>query len=135
MKKFPANLKYAYLGKEDSFPVIINSGLTEEQEARLLTMLSKNKKAIGWSLTDLVVISSDVCMHHIRLEEGAKAHRDSQRKVNPNMRKGILKEILKLLSLDIIYSVLDSKWVSPIYMVPKKSIKTKIRKRRQQHIY
>ncbi|XP_047943048.1 uncharacterized protein LOC125189863 [Salvia hispanica] len=121
LKKLPANLKYAYLGEEDSFPVIINSGLTEEQEARLLTVLSKNKKAIGWSLTDLVGISPDVCMHHIRLEDGFKAHRDSQRKVNPNMREEILKEILKLLSLGIIYSVPDSEWVSPIHMVPKKS--------------
>ncbi|XP_047951965.1 uncharacterized protein LOC125197280 [Salvia hispanica] len=121
LKKLPANLKYAYLGEEDSFPIIINSGLTEEQEARLLTVLSKNKKAIGWSLTDLVGISPDVYMHHIRLEEGAKAHRDSQRKVNPNMREEILKEILKLLSLGIIYSVPDSEWVSPIHMVPKKS--------------
>ncbi|XP_047978518.1 uncharacterized protein LOC125220392 [Salvia hispanica] len=121
LKKLPVNLKYAYLGEEDSFPVIINSGLTEEQEARLLTVLGKNKKAIGWSLTDLVGISPDVCMHHIRLEDGAKAHRDSQRKVNPNMREEILKEILKLLSLGIIYSVPDSEWVSPIHMVPKKS--------------
>ncbi|XP_047949425.1 uncharacterized protein LOC125195292 [Salvia hispanica] len=120
LKKLPANLKYAYLGEEDSFPVIINSGLTEEQEARLLTVLGKNKKAIGWSLTDLVGISPDVCMHHIRLEDGAKAHRYSQREVNPNMREEILKEILKLLSLGIIYSVPDSEWVSPIHMVPKK---------------
>ena len=43
------------------------------------------------------------------------------RKVNPNMREEILKEILKLLSLGIIYSVPDSEWVSPIHMVPKKS--------------
>ena len=90
------------------FPVIINSGLTEQQEARLLTVLSKNKKAIGWSLTDLVGISPDVCMPHIRLEEGAKAHRYSQRKVNPNMQGEILKLILKLLSVGIIYLVPDS---------------------------
>ncbi|XP_042067216.1 uncharacterized protein LOC121810522 [Salvia splendens] len=37
------------------------------------------------------------------------------------MREEVLKEILKLLSLEIIYSVPDSEWVSPIHMVPKKS--------------
>ena len=82
-------------------------------------MLSRNNKAIGWSVTDLVGISSDVCMHHIRVEDGAKAHRDRQRMLNPNMREEVLKEILKLLSLGIIYSVPDSEWVSPVHMVPK----------------
>ncbi|XP_047943077.1 uncharacterized protein LOC125189896 [Salvia hispanica] len=123
LKMLPANLKYAYLGEEDSFPVIINSGLTEEQEAKLLTVLSKNKKAIGWSLTDLVGISPDVCMHHIRLEEGAKAHRDSQRKVNPNMREEIPKEILKLLSLGIIYST--SHGMANVYRLPKLNTATR----------
>ncbi|XP_042035082.1 uncharacterized protein LOC121781399 [Salvia splendens] len=76
LKKLPANLKCVFLGEEDSYPVIISSSLTEEQETKLLTVLSKNKRAIGCSLTDLVGISSDVCMHHIRLEEGGKAHLD-----------------------------------------------------------
>ena len=65
--------------------------------------------------------SLECCMHHIRLEEGTKAHRDPQRKLNPNMREEVLKEVLKLLSLGIIYSIPDSEWVSPVHMVPKKS--------------
>lgn len=32
-----------------------------------------------------------------------------------------MKEVLKLLSIGIIYPIPDSKWVSPIHMVPKKS--------------
>ncbi|KAL1534124.1 hypothetical protein AAHA92_31519 [Salvia divinorum] len=32
-----------------------------------------------------------------------------------------MKEVLKLLSLGIIYSIPDSDWVSPVHMVPKKS--------------
>ncbi|XP_042019214.1 uncharacterized protein LOC121767080 [Salvia splendens] len=52
--------------------------------------------------------------------EGAKAHKDPQRKLNPNMREEVLKEVLKLLSLGIIYSIPDSEWVSPVHMVPKK---------------
>ena len=59
-------------------------------------------------------------MHHIMLEEGAKARRDPQCKLNPNMREEVLKEVLKLLSLGIIYSIPDSEWVSPVYMMPKK---------------
>ena len=62
----------------------------------------------------------DLCMHHIRLEEGAKARRDPQRKLNPNMREEVLKEVLKLLSLGIS-TIPESEWVSPVHMVPKMS--------------
>ncbi|XP_042019096.1 uncharacterized protein LOC121766935 [Salvia splendens] len=120
LKPLPAHLKYAYLGKEETMPVIINSRLTQGQEDRLLEVLKRNQKAIGWKLTDLVGISLYLCMHHIRLEEGAKPHRDQQRKLNPNMREEVLKEIFKLVSIGIIYSIPDSKWVSPVHMVPKK---------------
>ncbi|KAL1559047.1 hypothetical protein AAHA92_09435 [Salvia divinorum] len=121
LKTLPPGLKYAYLGENETLPVIINSKLTEGQEERLLEVLGRNKGAIGWTLSDLVGISPDLCMHHIRLEEGAKPYRDPQRKLNPNMREEVMKEILKLLSLGIIYSVPDSEWVSPVHMVPKKS--------------
>ncbi|XP_042032123.1 uncharacterized protein LOC121778759 [Salvia splendens] len=120
LKTLPLGLRYAYLEENEMFPVIINSNLSGEQETELLEVLRRNKKAIGWTLSDLVRISPDLCMHHIRLEEGAKPHRDPQRKLNPNMREEVLKEVLKLLSLGIIYSILDSKWVSPVHMVPKK---------------
>ena len=121
LKTLPENLKYAYLEEGETCPVIINSRLTEDQESALLEVIRRNKKAIGWTLSDLVGISPDLCMHHIRLEEGAKARRDPQRKLNPNMREEVLKEVLKLLSLGIIYSIPDSEWVSPVHMVPKKS--------------
>ncbi|KAL1562908.1 hypothetical protein AAHA92_05430 [Salvia divinorum] len=121
LKKLPPGLKYAYLGEEEAMSVIINSQLTQEQEEKLMKVLERNQKAIGWKLSDLVGISPDLCMHHIRLEEGAKAYRDPQRKLNPHMREEVLKEVLKLVSLGIIYSVPDSKWVSPVHMVPKKS--------------
>ncbi|KAL1534125.1 hypothetical protein AAHA92_31520 [Salvia divinorum] len=76
LKKLPPGLKYSYLGENESLPVIISSKLTKGQEERLLEVLKRNQKAIGWQLSDLVGISPDLCMHHIRMEEGAKAHRD-----------------------------------------------------------
>jgi len=36
------------------------------------------------------------------------------------MQEVVKKEILKLLKVDIIYPISDSKWVSPVYVVPKK---------------
>ncbi|XP_042067294.1 uncharacterized protein LOC121810600 [Salvia splendens] len=117
LKTLPRGLKYAYLGDEETFPVIINSQLKEKQEEGLLEVLRRNQMAIGWTMSDLVGISPDLCVHHIRLEDGAKAHREQQRKLNPNMREEVLKEVLKLLALGIISSIPDSKWVHPVPMV------------------
>ncbi|KAL1568818.1 ion channel CASTOR-like isoform X5 [Salvia divinorum] len=93
LKTLPPGLKYAYLGENETLPVIINSKLTQRQEEKLLEVLGRNKKAIGWTLSDLVGISPDLCMHHIRLEEGAKPYRDPQTKLNPNMTKHDKEEI------------------------------------------
>lgn len=121
LKPIPETLKYVFLGDDDSLPVIISKKLTMSQEEKLISLLKKHKKAIGWTLADITGISPDVCQHYILLESDAKPVRDPQRKLNPNMREIVLKEILKLLTLGIIYPISDSKWVSPIHMVPKKS--------------
>ena len=36
------------------------------------------------------------------------------------MKKVVKKEIMKLLDAGIIYPILDSQWISPIHVVPKK---------------
>jgi len=57
LKPLPENLKYVYLEEEDKLPVIISTSLTTEQEQRLLHVLKKHKKAIGWTLADIPGIS------------------------------------------------------------------------------
>lgn len=79
------------------------------------------KLAIGWTLADIRGINPTVCRHHILLEEDAVPIRDPQRRLNPAMKEVVMNEILKLLDLGIIYPVSDSRWVSPIHVVPKKS--------------
>ncbi|KAH9763969.1 hypothetical protein KPL70_001356 [Citrus sinensis] len=44
-----------------------------------------------------------------------------QRRLNPNMKKVVRTEVLKLLDAGIIYPISDSSWVSPVQVVPKKS--------------
>ncbi|RDY12863.1 hypothetical protein CR513_02290, partial [Mucuna pruriens] len=46
--------------------------LNREQEEKLLEVLRKHKKAIGWTLADLLGINPSICMHKILLEEGAR---------------------------------------------------------------
>nr|KYP31160.1 hypothetical protein KK1_048786 [Cajanus cajan] len=72
LKPFPENLKYAYLEDDERFPVIISTFLDADQEERLLHVLWKQKKAIGWTLADIPGISPSTCMHRILLEDGAK---------------------------------------------------------------
>ncbi|XP_059659018.1 uncharacterized protein LOC132305391 [Cornus florida] len=60
-------------------------------------------------------------MHRIFLEEDSKPSREAQRRLNPNMKELVKKEVVKLLDVGIIYPILDSQWVSPIQVDPKKS--------------
>ena len=59
-------------------------------------------------------------MHKINLETNFKPVRQPQRRLNPIMKEEVRKEVLKLLEAGLIYPILDSSWVSPIQVVPKK---------------
>ncbi|RYQ95687.1 hypothetical protein Ahy_B08g091032 isoform A [Arachis hypogaea] len=56
LKPVPSHLKYAFLEDNQRFSVIIASELSSEEEEKLLDVLRKYKKAIGWSLADIVGI-------------------------------------------------------------------------------
>ena len=121
LKPLPATLKYVFLGLDDTLPVIIASDLSSEHECRLLEVLQENKGAIGWSMADLKGIDPSICMYCIHLEENAKPSCESQRRLNPNTKEVVMKEVIKLLDTGIIYPISNSKWVSPTQVVPKKS--------------
>ena len=86
----------------------------------MVGILKEHKEAIGWSIVDLKGIDPSICMHHIHFEENAKPHRDMQRRLNPNMREVVKKEVVKWLDAGIIYPISDSKGVSLTQVVPKK---------------
>ncbi|KAI5351478.1 hypothetical protein L3X38_004369 [Prunus dulcis] len=121
LKQLPKHLKYAYLGENETLPVIVASHLGPNNEKKLLRVLKEHKTAIGWSMADIKGISPTLCMHKILLEDNAMPKRDAQRRLNPNMKEVVRKEVMKLLNVGIIYPISDSKWVSPVQVVPKKS--------------
>ncbi|CAL9005218.1 unnamed protein product [Prunus brigantina] len=121
LKPLPNHLKYVFLGDKETLPVIVSSSLTAMEEEKLVRVLQKYKTAIGWTLADIKGISPTTCMHRILLEEGAKPTREAQRRLNPPMMEVVKKEIIKLLDCGVIYPISDSRWVSPIQVVPKKS--------------
>ncbi|KAI5312735.1 hypothetical protein L3X38_041909 [Prunus dulcis] len=121
LKPLPNHLKYAYLGANETLPVIIAASLTSHEEDNLIEVLKEHKTALGWTIADIKGISPSMCMHRILMEEDSKPSRDAQRRLNPNMKEVVRAEVLKLLDVGIIYPISDSKWVSPVQVVPKKS--------------
>ncbi|CAN6566300.1 unnamed protein product [Malus baccata var. baccata] len=121
LKPLPDHLKYAFLGEEETLPIIVSSSLTTLEEEKLIRVLKEHKTAIGWTLADIKGISPTTCMHRIFLEEGAKPTREAQRRLNPPMMEVVKNEIIKLLDCGVIYPISDSRWVSPVQVVPKKS--------------
>ncbi|KAL0293177.1 UNVERIFIED_CONTAM: Transposon Ty3-G Gag-Pol polyprotein [Sesamum radiatum] len=97
LKELPKHLKYAFLGENDTLPVIISSKLSTLEEEKLIRVLREFREAIGWTIADIKGLSPSTCMHRILLEEGAKPSRDAQRRLNPPMMEVVKKEILKLL--------------------------------------
>ncbi|CAN6581514.1 unnamed protein product [Malus baccata var. baccata] len=112
LEPIPEHLKYVFLGENETLPVIISSQLSTEKRGK----------------TDSGIEGSQNChsLEHCRyqrilLEEGAKPTREAQRRLNPLMMEVVKKEVIKLLDVGIIYPISDSKWVSPIQVVPKRS--------------
>ncbi|CAM8965665.1 unnamed protein product [Rhodiola kirilowii] len=127
LKPLPASLRYEFLGPNSTYPVIVNASLTDVETHKLLDVLRKHRPALGYSIDNLKGISPDLCMHRINLEDDARPSRDALRHLNPKLNDVVKKEILKLLDAGIIYSVADSKWVSPVHVVPKKGGLTVVR--------
>jgi hypothetical protein len=121
LKLLPDNLKYKFLGPAESLPVIIASNLVDAQEEELLEVLREHKEAIGWTIEDIKGINPSLVMHKIHLKENAKPLREPQRRLNPAMQEVVRTKVIKLLDARIIYPISDSRWMSPIHVVPKRA--------------
>ena len=91
------HLKYAFLEENEVKLVMISSDLSSEEEARLMEVLRKPKKAIGWHISDLKGISPAYCMHRIMMEEEYRPGRQPQRKLNPSMKEEGRKKVLRVI--------------------------------------
>ena len=114
--------------------MIISASLAAEQEEKLLLVLKKHKKAIGWTLVDIAGISPSTYMYRILLEDGAKPVRQPQRRLNPVILDVVKKEVTKLLQAGIIYPISDSQWVSSVQVVPKKTGLTVVKNEKDELI-
>nr|GEY63883.1 DNA-directed DNA polymerase [Tanacetum cinerariifolium] len=127
LKELPPHLEYAFLGENNTWPVIIVKDLSVNEKSALIDVLKSRKKAIAWRLTDIRGIDPEFCSHKILLEDDFSLKVQSQRRVNPKIHDVIKKEVKKLLDAGLIYPISDSPWVSPVHCVLKKGGMTVIK--------
>ena len=87
LKALPPHLRYEFLGKGDTLLVIIASDLDEQQVQSLVKVLKRFKRAIGWTIVDIIGIPPGICSHKIQLMPDHKPSIEHQRRLNPPMQE------------------------------------------------
>ncbi|GJS54393.1 retrotransposon protein, putative, ty3-gypsy subclass [Tanacetum coccineum] len=134
LNELPKHLEYAFLQEDNQFQVVISLTLSTDEKTRLLEVLRNHKGAIAWSITDIKGIDSSFCTHKILMEDEFKPSVQPQRRVNPNIKEVVKKEVIKLLDAGLIYPISDSPWVSPVQVVPKKGGMTVVKNEKDELI-
>jgi hypothetical protein len=78
LKPLPKGLKYEFLGLDKTYPVIVSDELSPEENEKLLILLKKHRKVIGYSINDLNGLSPAFCTHRIPMEDQCKPVMDHQ---------------------------------------------------------
>ena len=65
-------------------------------------------------------IHPNTCIYHIYMDVSISSIRKPQRRMNPALKEIVKEELQKLLNVGFIYPISNSKWVSPLVVVPKK---------------
>lgn len=71
-------------------------------------------------------IDPNTYSHRIYTQEGARPVKQHQRRMNPSLKDIVKEELQKWLNVNFIYLISDSKWVSPLVVVPKNNGKWQI---------
>jgi hypothetical protein len=134
LKPLPKGLKYKFLGTDKTYPVIVSEKLSPKENEKLLNLLKKHMKVIGYMVNDLKGLSPVLCTHHIPMEDQCKPVVDHQRRLTHAMREVVKKEVIKLHDAGIIYPVPHSEWVSLVHCVPKKGGLTAVKNEKNELI-
>ncbi|GJS24776.1 putative nucleotidyltransferase, ribonuclease H [Tanacetum coccineum] len=134
LKALLNHLEYAFLPGDDQLLVVISSILFAIEKGKLLKVLRSYKKAIAWGISDIKGIDPSFCTYKILMEEVYKPCVQPQRRLNPNMKEVIKKEVIKPMDAGIIYPIYDSPWMSQVQVVPKKGGMTVVRNEKNEFI-
>jgi len=98
----------------------INYGLSPNQQKQITKVLKEQSGAFAWEYNNMRGVHPDTCIHHIYIQSEIRPVRQPQRRMNPILKDFVKEELQKLLNVGFIYPISDSKWVSPLVVVPKK---------------
>jgi hypothetical protein len=90
-KPLPKGLKYEFLGLDKTYLVIMSNELSPKGNEKLLILLTKHRKVIGYSINDLKGLSPAFCTHRIPMEDQCKPVVDHQRRLTHSMREVVKK--------------------------------------------
>jgi hypothetical protein len=82
--------------------------------------LKEKSGAFSWEYTDMKGIHPDTFIPHIYTLEEVTPVRQPQRRMNMTLKHIVKDEMHKLLNASFMYPISDSKWVSPLVVVPNK---------------
>ena len=99
-----------------------------------MKVLKRFKRAIGWTIADIIGIPPGICSHKIQLMPNHKPSIENQRRLNPPMQEVVKKEIIKWLDARVIYPIADSSWVCPVQCVPKKGGIIVVPDKKNEHV-
>ncbi|PHT57811.1 hypothetical protein CQW23_00174 [Capsicum baccatum] len=79
----PNPLRYAFLGSGNTLSLSVAADLGEQHVEALISDLKRYKRAVGWTIDDIIGISPGICMHKSHLEEDCMPIGKHQRRLNP----------------------------------------------------
>ena len=91
-----------------------------------MVVLKRFKRAIGWTMVDIIGIPPNICSHKIQLMPNHKPSIEHQRSLNPPMQEVVKKEIIKWLNYGVIYPIAENSWVCHVECVAKKGRTTMV---------
>ncbi|GJU73125.1 reverse transcriptase domain-containing protein [Tanacetum coccineum] len=111
LKPLPNHLEYAFLEEISLLPVVISALLEQNEKERLVSVLKNHKEAFAWKTSDIPGISPSFCKHKINFEDDVKPVIQRQRRLNPNMKEVVKKEIIKLLDAELKHYFWDEPYL------------------------
>jgi hypothetical protein len=82
--------------------------------------LKRQVGSFAWDYSEMKGISPQTSSCDIYTQEDIKPIRKPQRCMNPTLKDIVKEELKKLLNVNFIYPISDSKRISPLVVVPKR---------------
>lgn len=87
----------------------------------MIKFLKKNKKVFAWSIKQMPCIDPRVTYHKLDIRIDARLVKQRLRRMAPNKKMKVNKEVNRLLAVNFIKAIIYLEWVFNVVMVLKKN--------------